>query len=138
MIKSNDSLVAEYLTRVSWATAGLPPERRDELIRDLTEHIAAGRAELLDENEAQVREILDRLGDPEVIARAAAEEAGPAAPAAARPQFVPPPPRQRRLWPILVVIVAIIGTLVLCAGAFLLARTSAPTPAPMASVRAAP
>lgn len=71
-----DSLVADYLARVSRATAGLAADRRDELVRDLREHIETSRADLPAETEAEVRGILERLGDPAVIARAAAEEDG--------------------------------------------------------------
>ncbi|MEU4419053.1 hypothetical protein AB0F81_00355 [Actinoplanes sp. NPDC024001] len=136
MIKSNDSLVSEYLARVSRATAGLPPERQDELLRDLREHIDSGRADLLDETEAQVREILDRLGDPEIIARAAAEEAGAATPPPLSPLRYPtqPSPR-RRLWPIAVAVVAILGVLVFCTGSMFLVRADdGSDPLPVASV----
>lgn len=47
-----------------------------ELVRDLREHIETSRADLPAETEAQVRGILERLGDPGGIARAAAEETG--------------------------------------------------------------
>lgn len=114
MTARNDSLVADYLTRVSRATEGLPSDQRDELIRDLREHIETRRVELSDETEADVREILDRLGDPEVIARAAAEDSG-----------VPPKPtaRRRYLW----IAAAVIGAVVLfalCAGVLVFAQDS--------------
>jgi Predicted membrane protein len=67
-----DALVADYLERVWEAAAGLDPVRREELIQDLREHIAAARAELSPETEAGVQTILDRLGDPAVIAAEAA------------------------------------------------------------------
>src|SRR4051794_27173499 len=92
MTERNDVLVADYLSRVSRATAGLPPEQRDELLRDLREHIEAGRAELSEDTEAQVRDILERLGEPSVIARAAAEDAGLVPAYAGQPHaYVMPP-----------------------------------------------
>jgi uncharacterized membrane protein len=63
-----DVLVNEYLGAVERALVGLPVARRAELLADLREHIAAQR-ELLDaESEADVRSILERLGDPEAVA----------------------------------------------------------------------
>lgn len=111
-----DSLVAEYLARVSRATAGLSADRRDELVRDLREHIETSRAELSVETEAQVRGILERLGDPAVIARAAAEDAGlPPSPGEMSGAVDEPRTagsrRRRRLW----LIVAIVGVIVLLA-----------------------
>jgi nitrate reductase NapE component len=81
-----DALVAEYLDRVRAAAAGLDPGRREELIQDLREHIATARAELTTETEADVRAILDRLGDPTAIAA----EAAVGEPV--RPPVAPPPP----------------------------------------------
>ncbi|ANZ41614.1 hypothetical protein BBK82_42365 [Lentzea guizhouensis] len=76
MTERIDAVVAEYLARVAQATEGLPADRRDELVRDLREHIETSRADLPAETEAQVRGILERLGEPVDIARAASEDAG--------------------------------------------------------------
>ncbi len=73
MTTTNDALVDEYLARVPAPPPG-SPERRDELIRDLREHIETDRAELPDESEVGVRGTLERLGDPEMIAREAHQE----------------------------------------------------------------
>jgi hypothetical protein len=68
-VTSHDALVDNYLQAVSQAMAGVPAYRRDELLQDLREHIAAGRAEFGDdETEAQVRSLLDQLGDPAEVA----------------------------------------------------------------------
>jgi uncharacterized membrane protein len=68
-VTSHDALVDNYLRAVSQAMAGVPAYRRDELLQDLREHIAAGRAEFGDdETEAQVRSLLDQLGDPAEVA----------------------------------------------------------------------
>jgi uncharacterized membrane protein len=82
-----DRIVEDYLGAVSWACADLPPQRRDDLIADLREHIAAARAVLYQPTEAAVRTILDRLGDPAAIAEEArlSEGLGPRAPATPRP-----------------------------------------------------
>lgn len=63
-----DRLVEDYLGAVSYACRDLPPERRDDLVGDLREHIAAARSVLYQPTEAAVRTILDRLGEPATIA----------------------------------------------------------------------
>jgi uncharacterized membrane protein len=79
-----DRLVEDYLGAVSYACADLPPERRDDLLADLREHITAARAVLYQPTEAAVRTILDRLGEPAAIAEEArlAEGLGPRIPSA--------------------------------------------------------
>lgn len=71
MTQQCDDIVAEYLAQVERAAAELPPHHRNELLRDLREHIDTERAMLATETEAQVRTILDRLGEPDAIAAAA-------------------------------------------------------------------
>lgn len=68
MTNQYDRMVGEYLDAVRRATVDLPPDRRNDLLADLGEHIATARAELDPETEAGVRDILDRLGDPVSIA----------------------------------------------------------------------
>ncbi|MEV6928752.1 hypothetical protein AB0M46_30265 [Dactylosporangium sp. NPDC051485] len=65
-----DDLVNDYLHAVEQALAGVPANRRAELLADLSEHIAAKRAELSpeQETEVEVRSILELLGDPEEVA----------------------------------------------------------------------
>lgn len=78
-------LVSDYLGRLSTAAGSLAPARRDELVTEVREHIEqATRAEREEGNlgEAGVRNVLDRLGLPEEIARAAVDDQ----PAAALPQ----------------------------------------------------
>ncbi|HEV8557047.1 MAG TPA: hypothetical protein VGR06_11705 [Actinophytocola sp.] len=93
-----DKLVEDYLGAVSYActTAGVPPDRRDDLVADLREHIAAARAVLYQQTEAAVRTIIDRLGEPAAIA-AEARLADPfetgAAPTPAKPDRAKPPNR---------------------------------------------
>ena len=63
-----DRLVEDYLGAVSYACRDLPPERRNDLVGDLREHITAARTVLYQPTEAAVRTILDRLGEPAAIA----------------------------------------------------------------------
>ena len=66
-----DELVEDYLNRLETALRPLPTSRRDQLISEITEHIEQGRAGAQGQSEAAVRELLERLGDPEEIAAAA-------------------------------------------------------------------
>jgi uncharacterized membrane protein len=76
----NDKLVAGYLGRLRAAASRLPTDRRDELVGEIAAHIAearaAGPAEA-SEYPAHMRNVLERLGDPEDIVRAADQSAGP-------------------------------------------------------------
>jgi hypothetical protein len=79
-----DQLVARYLARLQAALRDLPAARRDELLEQVSEHIAAARAELgAQASEAEIRTLLERLGDPAAIAA----EAGHAS-----DELVQPPP----------------------------------------------
>ncbi len=70
-----DELVARYLAQLQTALRDLPPGRREELLDEVSEHIAAARAELGPQpTEAQIRALLERVGDPAAIAA----EASPA------------------------------------------------------------
>jgi uncharacterized membrane protein len=77
-----DVLVNDYLRAVEQALAGVPANRRAELLADLSEHIAAKRAELSpdQETEVEVRSILELLGDPEELAAEARADADAAPP----------------------------------------------------------
>jgi uncharacterized membrane protein len=76
MASNADQLVAEYLKRLNAELRGLPRARRRELVDEISEHIAEARADLESENEAAIRTLLDRLGDPEEIAVEARERFG--------------------------------------------------------------
>jgi hypothetical protein len=65
-----DRLVHDYLLAVALAGADLPEGRLDELIDDLSEHIAVARTQHAP-TEAAVLTILHRLGPPGAIAEAA-------------------------------------------------------------------
>jgi uncharacterized membrane protein len=138
-----DELVAAYLARVERAASRLPAGRREELIGDLREHIEIARAESEAETEAEVRTILDRLGDPESIVAAADTQtdlprvppAAPYPPPAgpyphpAHPAPPAPPAKSSRavLWVVLGV-VAVLALLVFCSGAFIMARDAGQPP----------
>ena len=70
-----DRLIEDYLRRLRRAAKALPRSRRDELMSEITQHLeAAGQAgETADV--AGTRQVLDRLGDPELIVRAEAANA---------------------------------------------------------------
>lgn len=88
---TSDQIVADYLARLETALAGAAPDRRRELLEEIASHLADARAELPDGgDEAAVRTLLDRLGEPGEIAAAAFEDQ-PAPPAAA-PAAEPPTP----------------------------------------------
>ena len=81
-----DQLVANYLARLQAALRDLPAARRDELLEQVSEHIATARAELgAQASEAEIRTLLERLGDPAAIAAEAGE---PVQPLQARPGWM--------------------------------------------------
>jgi uncharacterized membrane protein len=77
-----DELINEYLDRLEEELADFPSTRRRELVQEISAHIAEARASLENEDEASIRNLLDRIGDPADIA---AEAAGPLAPEAPAP-----------------------------------------------------
>ena len=136
-VTAHDALVDNYLRAVGQALTGVPAYRRDELLQDLREHIAAGRAELgEDETEAEVRSLLDQLGDPAEVAAEARIDTGP----------MPPPLLQlqpsKRIGAAVWVLIALGLCAMLCVGAllvglFAVSRSTVdgktPAPAPVVS-----
>jgi hypothetical protein len=92
-----DPLVDDYLRRLDAAAAGLPHERRRELVAEIEEHVDAALAESEARDEAAVRNALERLGPPEEIA------------AAADPQ--PPRPARGRLETAALIVLSVSGAL---------------------------
>jgi hypothetical protein len=76
MASQADLLVTNYLKRLDRALRDLPKARRKELLDEISDHIAEARADLETENEAAVRTLLDRLGEPEEIAAEARGRVG--------------------------------------------------------------
>ena len=70
-----DELVDSYLERLDTALAGVPRARRAEIVEEISNHIADERARLTGESEADVLNILERLGEPAEVAAAAGGEA---------------------------------------------------------------
>ena len=54
----------------------MPAEERSQIVDGIEEHVAAALAELDAPTEADVRNVLERLGDPEAIAADAHERIG--------------------------------------------------------------
>ena len=121
-VTAHDALVDNYLRAVGQALAGLPAYRRDELLQDLREHIAAGRAELgEDETEAEVRSLLDQLGDPAEVAAEARIDTPFGAPVGG--PYAGPPPLQlqpsKRVGAAVWVLIALGLCAMLCVGVLL-------------------
>jgi hypothetical protein len=76
MTTEADALILRYLQDLESQLGDLPTNRRQELLDEVGEHIAAARAELDPETEAGVRTLLERLGDPADIAAEARERSG--------------------------------------------------------------
>jgi hypothetical protein len=73
MSPTADQLVSAYLKRLDAELADVPRARRREVVQEISQHIEEARAELTTQNEAEIRNVLDRLGDPAEIAAAARE-----------------------------------------------------------------
>ncbi|MCX4586506.1 hypothetical protein [Streptomyces sp. NBC_01481] len=71
-------LVKSYLATMARETAGLSPERRNELLADLEEHIVVALAEESASGDDEIRTVLTRLGDPRTIAATALGDELPA------------------------------------------------------------
>jgi uncharacterized membrane protein len=73
MSSTADKLVEDYLKRLNAELRGVPRARRRELAEEISDHIAEARAGLETEDEAGIRTLLDRLGEPAEIAAEATE-----------------------------------------------------------------
>jgi hypothetical protein len=76
---TDDQMIAEYLNRLEAAAAILPPDRRAELIDEISTHIAEARAALANAQSGaadSAAAVLARLGSPEDIVQAAADQGG--------------------------------------------------------------
>ena len=89
-----DGTESRYLERLAASAAGLPPESREDLLDEIRTHIAEARAAGEVHDEASLRQLLDRLGEPEeIVAAASADETQPVAPPVA---FATQPPMSYR------------------------------------------
>ena len=75
MTPTPEQLVRHYLERLERELADLPRARRREIVEEISEHIAEACASGA-ADEAGVRSLLDRLGDPADIAAEARERFG--------------------------------------------------------------
>ncbi|MEQ4300889.1 hypothetical protein ABNF97_05760 [Plantactinospora sp. B6F1] len=71
-----DALVERYLRQLRAELAPLPADRRQEVLDQIGEHIAVRRAEPDGQTVAEVRAMLDRLGDPVTLGADARERFG--------------------------------------------------------------
>ena len=78
-----DSILGGYRLRLEAELNGLPPARREEIIAEVDAHIRDARAAFADETDADLLNLLDRLGDPSVIGVEARERFDVAEPATA-------------------------------------------------------
>lgn len=72
-----DRLVSDYLQRLDTALAGVAPDRRDEIVGEIRSHIEEQRAALHYETDADVYNLLERVGEPYALASAARSEPSP-------------------------------------------------------------
>lgn len=63
-----DQIVEQYLSRLNVALADIRPERREQLMESIIDHISEARSALSADSEVALRDILDRVGQPEDIA----------------------------------------------------------------------
>ena len=72
---SND-LIDRYLDDLRDDVRDLPKRRQDELVAEIKDHIDSALAEMPNRDEVSVRNVLERLGDPAVIADEARDRMG--------------------------------------------------------------
>lgn len=85
MSTTPDKLVERYLKHLEVELDDLPRDRRREIVDEIAGHIAVARAGLEHESEADLRNILEGLGDPADIAEDARERFEVQQPAPAAP-----------------------------------------------------
>jgi Domain of unknown function (DUF4190) len=72
-----DPLVDDYLRRLDAAASALPAHRREELVSEIRDHLQEALRQAPASDEAAVRNLLERLGPPDEIVSAAADQAPP-------------------------------------------------------------
>jgi uncharacterized membrane protein len=85
MNSTRNRVVGEYLRELQRSMGDLPTGRRDEILSEIEEHIAEGLAELDSPSDADVRNLLERVGDPQDIAAEARDRVGIGPPARRTP-----------------------------------------------------
>jgi uncharacterized membrane protein len=118
-----DQIVDEYINRLKVASADLPPERKQQLIMSITDHISEARSTLQANSEIAVRDILDRVGQPEDIAAEALSD-----------QAKPPVLHSTRNRGPFIIGVAVVVVLGIVLATFLVTRINNATPGSVFSV----
>jgi len=72
-----DQLVMDYIARLEMAASTLPPGERADLIEEIREHIDTATVAGAVSDEAGMRTLLDRLGEPEDIVASARDDTAP-------------------------------------------------------------
>lgn len=76
MSHTPDELVETYLQRLDGELGDLPRARRHEVVEEVGSHISEARAQLPADTQAEILNLLERVGDPEDIAADARERFG--------------------------------------------------------------
>jgi len=76
MTKAPNSAVEAYFRQLDTELDDLPKARRTEIVGEIRDHVDAALEESPDATEADVRNILERIGDPSEIAAEARERLG--------------------------------------------------------------
>ncbi|HEY5487170.1 MAG TPA: hypothetical protein VIK06_05930 [Candidatus Limnocylindrales bacterium] len=74
MTQTSESIVDDYMRRLEQCLAGLPPEVAKDVAAQVGEHIATALSAMSSPSESDVRNVLEEVGSPQSIARAAAVE----------------------------------------------------------------
>ncbi len=97
-----DAILNQYFRRLEHALSGLAAERRAQIVEDLRTHVEECLQAESDQSDATVLAILDRVGDPDEIAREAladdAMSGAPGASAISDSTATRPPPGAFRKW----------------------------------------
>ena len=67
MSESHEHLINRYLKQLDNALRDLPTARRKQIVKDIADHIHTARDAFPEANEAQIRQILEEVGDVESI-----------------------------------------------------------------------
>jgi hypothetical protein len=76
MVKTDDSIVDAYLETLEGELRDLPRDKRREILEEIREHIEQARWHQPPRNDAELRELLERMGDPSEIAAEARDRFG--------------------------------------------------------------
>jgi hypothetical protein len=76
MVTTHDPLVRRYLDTLERELGDLPRDRRREILEEIREHIEEARTSDQLESEADIRNLLERVGDPSEIAAEARDRFG--------------------------------------------------------------